>query len=544
MQIENINIQNFKSIKTADIEFEKFNVFIGQNNHGKTNVFEAINWFFNGKPTGNEIQHMLQNCDVVVSVTFSGLQKALENMGETSTHRRALTNIFGESDEITIKRTTENDYTVSNRYLYNPQNHEWENPLGRDTAWRPLLPGFEFVRSQKKLEDVSKYTKTSPIGEMLSGILEAIVEEDPYFQEFRSNFEEIFITKDDNESRVRESLNQLGEEVRNYLSKQFPDSTSVHFSFEEPAINDLLKKFQSEIDDGIPTSAEEKGDGMQRALMLAIIQAYSDFRKQREEIKKNFIFAIDEAELHLHPTAQRALKESLKDISEQGDQVLVNTHSSVLLTDVRHGDENKTYTVEKQNRVTEIVETEDTKKPYLVFDLLGGSPADLLLPPNFLLVEGYSEVMFIRRMVERFYDDSFADIQIVPANGDITSQKRSFHNIRDAFEIFNTDRNPYFDKVIILCDKPSNQENVTKLEEFKQQHPELESNERLHVINTKSLEEYYPQPYTKDPSEVVNLSGGKVEYAKHVAANVSQEDFESGMKILHRALNRARELGF
>ena len=42
MRIKNIQIRNFRSIKHAEIESADFNVFVGQNNHGKTNIFEAI----------------------------------------------------------------------------------------------------------------------------------------------------------------------------------------------------------------------------------------------------------------------------------------------------------------------------------------------------------------------------------------------------------------------------------------------------------------------------------------------------------------------
>lgn len=56
---------------------------------------------------------------------------------------------------------------------------------------------------------------------------------------------------------------------------------------------------------------------MQRALMLSIIQAYADFRREREMAGKNFLFFIDEAEIHLHPTAQRNLKEALLSLSER-----------------------------------------------------------------------------------------------------------------------------------------------------------------------------------------------------------------------------------
>lgn len=50
---------------------------------------------------------------------------------------------------------------------------------------------------------------------------------------------------------------------------------------------------------------------MQRALMLAIIQVYADYRKENEDLGKSFLFFIDEAEPHLHPAAQRKLKSLL-----------------------------------------------------------------------------------------------------------------------------------------------------------------------------------------------------------------------------------------
>jgi len=49
---------------------------------------------------------------------------------------------------------------------------------------------------------------------------------------------------------------------------------------------------------------------MQRAIMLSIIQAFADYRKQQTG-GGSFLFMIDEAELHLHPSAQRALKKAL-----------------------------------------------------------------------------------------------------------------------------------------------------------------------------------------------------------------------------------------
>jgi putative ATP-dependent endonuclease of the OLD family len=50
MYISKISVKNFRSIDFVEnLELNKFNVFVGQNNHGKTNFFEAIEWFYSGK---------------------------------------------------------------------------------------------------------------------------------------------------------------------------------------------------------------------------------------------------------------------------------------------------------------------------------------------------------------------------------------------------------------------------------------------------------------------------------------------------------------
>ena len=79
----------------------------------------------------------------------------------------------------------------------------------------------------------------------------------------------------------RVELNKLGTQVEIYLQKQFPDGTSVKFEVNPPHFTDLLKSFDTIVDDGVETKAEDKGDGMKRAIMLSIIKAFADYRKSR-----------------------------------------------------------------------------------------------------------------------------------------------------------------------------------------------------------------------------------------------------------------------
>jgi putative ATP-dependent endonuclease of OLD family len=45
MKISRISIKNYRSIEATALNIGAFSVLDGQNNHGKTNIFEEIQWF-------------------------------------------------------------------------------------------------------------------------------------------------------------------------------------------------------------------------------------------------------------------------------------------------------------------------------------------------------------------------------------------------------------------------------------------------------------------------------------------------------------------
>jgi predicted ATPase len=538
MFIQKITIQNFRSIQNLEnIDFKTFNILVGQNNHGKTNFFDALNWFFNGFARGESKENLIfatsQTENILIEITFVGLQNAIESMSNTS-KKTALQKIFGEIDEIKIRRTTEFE-GGKKRQLFNRTKSGWENTMGADGTWNDLLPQLEYIHTKVTLDDIGGYRSKSPISEMLSGVLTSIIETDQKYVELKDKFKELF---GNDTSEVRTKLNEISGKVEVYLKKQFPNDTSVKFNVDIPEFSDLLKKFSTEVNDGVPTIVEEKGDGMQRAVMLSIIQAYADFRKEND-IAKKFIFLIDEAELHLHPSAQRSLKKALLDISASGDQVFVNTHSSVLVADEE--DKQAIYKVEKIDKKTEIVDADNVMKMNIIYDLLGGSPADLLLPSNFIIVEGQSEFHFLDIIIRRFYKNQFGKIKILFARGDIIEQEKKYIRIAETYAPLN---NPiYKEKVVFIFDKP-NISIQTKYDEFKMAHPYLKDKEHLHQLPTETLEEYYPNSWKKTKTEMEAENLSKVSYAKKVAENITQEEFEQYMSVLKTALEKAVEKGF
>jgi len=550
MKIAKIKINNFRSVKESEFSTTDFNIFVGQNNCGKTNFFEAIEFFFNGLGRGGKSDDLKfkreVDREIIVEVTFSGALQGAAQMQHDG-NRTKIERVLAGNDTVMVMRSS-NAPTKRKVFV---DGLEVNPGTGFDAALNDFLPKFEYVNTKQYFDSVAKYAKTTPMGIMLSGVLTAILEENEQYQQFQAKFKELF---EDDDSQIKAEFDNVGSKVLIHLEKQFPDCTKVKFEVTAPAFDDLLKNFETTVDDGIETLAEEKGDGMQRALMLAIIQTYADFRKTNEDLGKSFLFFIDEAELHLHPTAQRNLKNVLLELSSSTDQVFINTHSSVFVADNYEGQ--SIFKVEKTNGETSIQSISDFDKPYIVYELLGGSPADLLLPRNFLVVEGQSEFELLTRVIQRFYPDR-PKIQIVKANGDIDQAERTINAIEKIFIPLGT--SIYKEKVVILIDQPS-QQTQGGVAQFLQTYNHLNANNQFFRLALRDIEQCYPNQFdevygnwrkTQAELDAVNVTGMKIitgkkkkQLAKHVGESITQQQFETDLQVCFNSLERCWSLAY
>lgn len=530
MKIQKTTIKNFRSIESVEISTTSFNILVGQNNCGKTNFFEAIEWFYNGTGKNQSIDDLKffrkDALSIQVSIDFTDVQQGVQKM-ENEKNRETIRKIIGERNEVTVIRDS---LDIKKRYFL-IDGEKKGTGTGFDAALNDFLPKLEYVHTKQYHSEVAKYSRSTPIAVMLGGLLTEIMKENRQYKEFIEKFNQLFQSDD---SEVSVKINELAGSVKIYLEKQFPDTTKVEFSLTPPQFDDLLKTFETGIDDGILTSADEKGDGMQRALMLAIIQTYADFRKNNDNSCKRFLFLIDEAELHLHPKAQRKLKNTLYELAERGDQVFINTHSSVLISD--NEIDQKIFKVEKFEGVTSIEETNEVDKKSIVYDLLGGSPSDILYPSNIVLVEGPSEVELINRICSRFYLDK-PRLQIIPARGDAFMTVKMVELLQKLYDALN---NPiYKGKFVIILDKqPQTAEGAIK--DFLAKNPDLRRENRYIEISEGSLEEYYPSPW-KTKIESGNISQKKMKLAKKVGAEITKKQFELEMTALYQGMKIAWE---
>ena len=117
MHIKTLTIKNWKSIEETHIEFENFLLFIGQSNHGKSNILSAILLFFDKITFKNKHSYHM-NTPTELILTFDSLRLKELNVFK---------DIKNSEDEIVIKKVLSSD---KKEYFYKKNNNEFQ-PLSK-----------------------------------------------------------------------------------------------------------------------------------------------------------------------------------------------------------------------------------------------------------------------------------------------------------------------------------------------------------------------------------------------------------------------------
>lgn len=159
---------------------------------------------------------------------------------------------------------------------------------------------------------------------------------------------------------------------------------------------------------GFSTPFEQRGAGMRRLFMVAYFQ-HQAAKSLQEEAGPRYVFAIEEPEVHLHPSAQRTLGQALKDVSAAGHTVLFTTHSPTFAALVP---------IQNLALVTRNgVKSEIIGHPLLDYALvareLGVEASDRLVGKNYVvLVEGRRDADFYTYLLTEMY--ASGDTQLDP----------------------------------------------------------------------------------------------------------------------------------
>ena len=219
-----------------------------------------------------------------------------------------------------------------------PMEDTWiDNPKGYANVLKGTLPFFILVPAVRDVTEESKGTKSSPFGKLLSAILDTVTADK------KAKVERIL-------AEVSKQMNRQGgvkripliadtESGLNKLLGDFFGGCDLEIEFQTPTLEALLGAPKLFIDDGFKNAVENKGHGLQRAVIFTILRRYAELMTTAPEgRKRSLILGVEEPELYMHPQAQRTIRRVFRKIIGGDDQIVFSTHSS-LLVDVAYFDE-------------------------------------------------------------------------------------------------------------------------------------------------------------------------------------------------------------
>jgi len=318
-----------------------------------------------------------------------------------------------------------------------------KNPAGLKEVFADLLPKFYLVPAVKDAQDESKTTQQTVLGKLVSDLTNRIVLKNPRFDDVKKQLEGLkkYLNRSDNgdDSERLQEIKDFERTITDIISESMP-GTKVGIEIITPELVDLFKDVKITLDDALPTSIDSKGHGLQRALILAYIRAYAKTistvvieQEQQEALVKNFILAIEEPELYLHPNGQRKMMSVLRNIAST-DQVLACTHSNffvdmfeyknIVIVNRDGNSPTKTFQCTEDIFIAEDAhERNRLRKVFRYLSLFDLSRSEMFFSKKVILVEGDTEKFIIpfwaSKLAEenKIYDLSANNICVVECGG-------------------------------------------------------------------------------------------------------------------------------
>lgn len=340
MFIKSIKLSNFKGFvgDNHQINFNTpdgitagsgLNIFVGENNSGKSSIFEAIDFLRNGiKPENatlikSKLADNSQPEEANVKIAFSGKIREAISCFVQNNKQAVFNNAITDVSELKAQRNTSDCKSL---LLWDNKTQSYLNSTGIDAPFKKMFE-TNFIWADTNPSDEASFGSTTLCGMLLKEIARAHISSNEY-REFQNSFNNVF---NNPESLLRKQIAIIEQKVQKLFTEQFGHA-EIRFKFDELKIDSFFKNASIFINDGVDISMSEKGNGMQRSVALALLQVYAEelaHDAEKDQTKPFYLF-IDEPEICLHPKGQTKLLEALLEISKT-KQVFLTTHSPYFL---------------------------------------------------------------------------------------------------------------------------------------------------------------------------------------------------------------------
>ncbi|MBO7461666.1 MAG: leucine-rich repeat protein, partial [Bacteroidales bacterium] len=306
LKIKKLRLKNFRAFADEEVCFDDFNCIIGKNDVGKSTIFAALEWFFNvekqlnEKDLNSENDYFIENLTqygtysvVSVEVYFSGVHISFEKNNK---------DVFDKDGCVCIKKQmsyskSDDEEKIDMKYYIKRNIFKQIRGFLYEEEWQEHRFCKILVNSYK----FCFYTSLTSLNDYLNELFQ--IQYSDYIEDAKSR-----MAKDLSEIFADNSLSEKIRFKKNKTIDLFTDDNLLLSSGNIPLKN--------------------RGEGIQLKIKNAVFKILTGIQTENH----NTIFAFEEPETHLHPSAQIEMYETIKKLSENPNyQVFITTHSPYIV---------------------------------------------------------------------------------------------------------------------------------------------------------------------------------------------------------------------
>lgn len=204
-----------------------------------------------------------------------------------------------------------------------------------------ILPRPIFVRAVQEASDETNAKDASTYGKLVNLIVERSLAQRPEMARLQSALDEVlalFRPDPANPQRQAQEVRDLQDRINQSLNEVVGGQALIRTESPElrtmvlPSTSLVIRDAQA----GIDTEVGHQGHGLQRTLVITLLQLLADAQIQGAPagpgLQRGTILLIEEPELYLHPQMERLMRDVLQRLAAQpSTQVACCTHSPVFL---------------------------------------------------------------------------------------------------------------------------------------------------------------------------------------------------------------------
>lgn len=327
--LSKIRIRNFGPIMDDEVLLEPFTYFIGRNNSGKSHYIKAIELLLATKvpPKGEIIKLQTDKSkEIIIEGDFVGVEK-FTSLVSASNHKQAIENALHDGILRIVRVLDPNDEDKTTFGVYKTDG-SIHNPGGFASNLLKVLPEPISILATADTVDELKNTQNTALSKLKRETLKV------FFDKLKIKTKETLSELDaflhSQDAGVRSAdLADFEAHLKEELMGEFADVVpSVEFGLPDEEV--IAKEMKIFLDDGYRSEIEQKGHGLQRATLLALLKVLAKHGARYQD-RPSPIFLIGELESFLHPFAQKQLAEVLTALVNQY-QIVTTTHSPFIIT--------------------------------------------------------------------------------------------------------------------------------------------------------------------------------------------------------------------